>query len=275
MLVLLTSCGTVPKTSLVLPPTVTPLAALDDSLFQRVLTRAVAPNGAVSYNTLRSDTELTEYIQEIARVRTDAFISRSELLAFWLNVHNAYALDMIRMNPARSIDDISGFRYAKVIVTSDGQTHSLDDIEHSILEQQFREPRAFFALFDGSRSSPQLCPEPYSGDRLSSQLDDQFHKFLADSTKNYLDRRANTLYLSKIVQDYSSTLEKMANEALTTLIRDFAPPAMAQWIGGHPAVTISYLGYDNTIYSSDNGFTSPPTHERTPAQPRKTSGGIR
>ena len=143
---------------------------------------------------------------------------------------------MIRSNPARSIDDISGFRYAKVILTGDAEHYSLDDIEHSILEHQFREPRAFFALFDGTRSSPKLPLDPYSGDHLSDQLDMQFREFLADSSKNYIDRRANTLYLSKMFENYSGTLEEMSAEPLTTLVRDFAPPIMSEWIHRHPTM---------------------------------------
>ncbi len=273
LLVLLVSCGTVPKTSVLEAPLGHPLASVDDSLFARVLHRAVASDGRISYNELRSDTELTTYLDQIALVQTDGFNSRSELLAFWINTHNAYVLDMIRLNPAQSIDDISGFRYAKVILTGDGERYSLDDIEHTILEHTFREPRAFFALFDGTRSSPMLPVEPYSGDHLSDQLDAQFRSFLADSSQNYLDRRANTLYLSQIIENYSGALEEMSGEPLTTLIRDFAPPTMSEWIHRHSNVNISYLQYDNTINASD--FNSTPSYERKSTTPRRTSGGIR
>jgi hypothetical protein len=272
-LVLLVSCGTIPKTSVTEAPLGSPLASVDDSLFAHVLQRAVAPDGRISYAELRSDTELTEYLEQIALVRTDALISRSALLAFWINIHNAYVLDMIRLNPAKSIDDISGFRYAKVILTGDGQHYSLDDIEHTIIEHQFREPRAFFALFDGTRSSPKLPLDPYSGEHLSDQLDTQFREFLADSSKNYLDRRENTLYLSQVFEDYSSSLEEMSGEPLTTLIRDFAPPTMEAWIRRHPTVTISYLSDDHTINTSD--ITPTPSYERKSTPPRRTSGGIR
>ena len=274
-LVLLASCGTVPRTTVTELPLAPPLAAANDSLFARALERAISSSGTISIKELQSDTDLTAYLQQISRVRTDGFNTRAELLAFWINTHNAYVLDMIRLNPARSVDDISGFRYAKIILTSDGQRYSLDDIEHTILEHQFREPRAFFALFDGSRSSPTLLDEPYSGEHLSEQLDTQCRAFLADSSKNYLDRRANTLYLSKIFQDYSSSLEEMASEPLTTLVRDFAPPTISEWISRHSKLTISYLRYDDAINSSDYGYNNSSSYERKPTTPRKTSGGIR
>ncbi len=274
-ILLFASCGTVPKCSVVPGPAEQPLASVDDSLYANVLARAIATNGAVSYSELRSDTELTAYLQQISRVQTSAFVSRTELLAFWINTHNAYVLDMIRLNPARSIDDIPGFRYAKIIVTGDGQRYSLDDIEHGILEHQFREPRAFFALFDGTRTSPALRPAPYQGESLGDQLDQQLHQFLADSSKNYLDRPSNSLYLSKIFQDYHTTLEEMTSEKLPVFVRDFAPPAMAEWIARHPAVNLAFLTSDNNIFSNDFGQTPSSSNERSHTPPRKTSGGIR
>ncbi len=274
LLLLLAACGTVPKTSVTENPPELPMGSVDDSLFAHVLHRALATNGSINYRELQTDTELTQYLEQIALVRAEGFNTRSDMLAFWINTHNAYVLDMIRLNPARSIDDISGFRYAKIILTANGQHYSLDDIEHTILEHQFREPRAFFALFDGSRSSPNLLNEPYFGEHVSEQLDAQFRSFLADSSKNYLDRRTNTLYLSKLFQDYSSTLEEMSGEKLTMLVRDFAPPTMSEWISRHSNVTISYLGNDNTINASDFGLTTPSYERKSPPQ-RKPSGGIR
>ncbi|MFI5201717.1 MAG: DUF547 domain-containing protein [Candidatus Kapaibacterium sp.] len=269
---LLASCGTVPKTTITSFPEGPPLAAVDDSLFAGVLERAVAPDGAVNYTELASDTDLTAYLRQIAAIQTDAFISRSELLAFWINTHNAYVLDMIRKAwPVHSIDDISGFRYANVILAG-GNRYSLDAIEHTIIEKQFREPRAFFALCDGSQSSPPLQRIPYTEADLSEELDRQLKTFLADSTKNYLDRRANTLYLSKIFETYSTDLADAAGGTLADFVRDFAPPPMAQWIGQHHSVAIYYLHYDNTFKTND----IEPTHVQThyPAH-RRESGGIR
>ncbi len=270
------SCGGIPKTSIVSVPDGTPIASVDDSLLARVLERAIAPNGAVSYTELRSDSELTEYLREIALVRTDAFVSRAELLAFWMNAHNAYVLDLIRSNgPAHSLDDIPGFQYAKVVIAG-GKSYSLDDIEHAVIEKQFREPRAFFGLFEGSRSSPELARTPFSESELSDELDFQLRNFLADSTKNYLDRRTNTLYLSPLFKEYESSLEAATGGSMLAFIRDFAPPQMAEWIAGHPHITISYLRSDNTIFTSDIEPHHEPSHERTYAPaPRRTPGGIR
>ncbi len=280
MLVCLTlfiaSCGTVPKTTVLTVPEGPPIAEVNDSLYAQVLERAISPSGTIEYPELISDTDLSEYLHEIAKVQLDAFVSRAQQLAFWINVHNAYVLDLIRSNwnngATRSIDDIPGFRYANVIWVG-GERYSLHGIEHEIIERQFREPRAFFALFDGSRSSPPLLRVPYTDQSLSDQLDAQLKGFLADSTKNYLDRRSNTLYLSRIFETYSNDLSEAAGGTVADFVRLFAPPKMAQWIARHHDVTISYLRYDYTINSTYAVPRNAPLYR--PIPPRRATGGIR
>lgn len=267
-----------PSTTVTTVPSGGPLSRVGDSLYAHVLARALNASGAISIAEYRSDTELTLYLNQIARMRTDVFVSRQSALAFWINAHNAYVLDLLRSNPGvRSIDDIGDFRYAKVVLTGgahDGsavERYSLDDIEHMILTKQFREPRAFFGLWDGTRSAPPLRTEPYAESHISDQLDEQLTHFLADSTKNMLDRHANTLYLSEIFHAYQDDLEK-ASGSLVAFVSAFAPQAMASWIKGHPSVKISYLGSDHTIYTSDIEPSRP--IERPKRAARRPSGGI-
>ncbi|MDP4199463.1 MAG: DUF547 domain-containing protein [Bacteroidota bacterium] len=267
----LMACGTVPNTSVTAVSSGEQLARVDDSLYANVLARAVNASGAISLAELRGDSNLTEYLDEISRMRTDVFVSRQAALAFWINAHNAWVLDLLRSNPgAKSTDDISGFRYARVFY-SGNQRYSLDDIEHSVLVKQFAEPRGFFALCDGTRSSPTLRTEPYSEQHLSEQLDDQLKHFLADSTRNVLDRHTNTLYLSEIFRTYLDDFERISG-SVTAFVRAFAPPAMASWIDGHPAVRISYLTYDHTINSSDIEYSRPVERPKRPAH--RPTGGI-
>ena len=235
-----------------------------------------APAGSLSFTRLKADTELTEYLQELASVQTEAFLSHTQELAFWINAYNAYALDMLRSNmPARLTSDISGFHSATVALIG-GRYYSLNGIV-DIIGTRFREPRAFFALYDGSRSSPRLRAEPYADGVLSDQLEAQVRDFLADSTKNMLARRSNTIYLSPYFHDYESPIVKVAGDLLG-FVRAYAPPMISQWIASHPAVEIGYLRADETINTSDITQPAPRTvHEPTQHKPvpRKSSGGIK
>ena len=275
LLALFASCGGLVRTTVSTMPEGPRITQVNDSLFAIVLGSAVQPNGAVSYNTLRFDSDLTIYLRQLALIRTDIFTSRQAELAFWLNAHNAYVLDIIRSNlPLQSISDISGFRSAKTALIG-GSFYSLDDIEHGILTRQFREPRAFFALFDGTRSSPPLLGTPYTESHLSEQLDHQLNRFLSDSTKNFIDRKANTIYLSERFQEYSSEIESAAG-TMAVFLSTYAPAPMSSWINMHSTMHISYLGYDQTLYTSDIQTFHESTTQQSHKQPsRKPSGGIK
>jgi hypothetical protein len=273
---LFVGCGGVIRTTVTAMPEGDRITRVNDSLFADVLGRAVQPDGAISYNELRSDSELTDYLGQLALIRTDVFTSRQAELAFWVNAHNAYVLDILRSNlPAHSVSEIAGFRNVKVALIG-GTRYSLEDIEHGILAKQFREPRVFFALFDGTRSSPPLRKEPYVESHLSDQLNDQITGFLSDSTKNFIDRKANTIYLSHCFEDYSEAIEAVAG-TMDAFLEAYAPPVMAAWITNHSSAKISYLSYDNTLYTSDiEASHEQPAQQLPRKQPgRRSSGGIK
>ena len=279
----LSSCGGTPQTTLTVVPAIPRINQVDDSLLTAALDKVLQPSGAVNIGSLHSDNALTTFLDQAAVVRTDVFPSRQQLLAYWINVHNAYVLDMLRMNSAHSIGDIPSFKSAKVIIAAT-ERYSLRDISENILVNNFREPRAFFALYDASRSGPPLYREAFSPTRLSDQLDEQLKAFLSDSTKNRLDATNNILYLAPIFQSYSDELEKTAGSVMA-FVRSFAPEAMGAWIDAHPLLKIHYLPLDETIYSVENNLheasheqPSPNVSQPTPQQrkqPKKSSGGIK
>ena len=275
----LTGCGSVPQVTVHAAASTQTIASVDDSLYAHVLVHALtgngpaAPAGSFSLTRLRADTELTSYLEQLARVQTDAFLSHTQELAFWINAYNAYALDLLRSNqPARLLSDIPGFHSAAVALIG-GRFYSLDDIA-TIMERRFREPRAFFALHDGSRSAPHLRAQPYADAILSDQLETQVRDFLADSTKNLFPHHASVMYLSSSFHDYEGAIVKVSGDLLS-FIRGYAPPTVAQYLQSHPSTEISYLQGDETINTSD--ITQPSqrhdTYQRKPA-PKRSSGGI-
>ena len=79
-----------------------------------------------------------------------------------------------------------------------GQNLMLGHIEHEILRKEFNEPRIHMAMVCAAMGCPPLRGEPYEGDKLDEQLDDQTRRFLGDSAKFKIDRDKATLYLSEI-----------------------------------------------------------------------------
>lgn len=131
--------------------------------------------------------------------------------AFWCNAYNAITLKYIVDNypikkgswvnsfrfPANSIRQISGV-WDTLTTPVMGKAMTLEGIEHDILRGQFREPRIHMAIVCASIGCPYLRNEPYRGDPLDRQLDDQSRRFMGNPDKFRVDRKRNTVYLSPI-----------------------------------------------------------------------------
>jgi hypothetical protein len=143
-------------------------------------------------------------------------LSRDEALAFWLNLYNAGALDIAAEAAAQMATTVlrvpGGF--SRPWATVSGENLSLDDIEHGKI-RRFRDPRIHGALVCGSASCPTLRSEPYRGDSLDDQLEDQMRSFLAGGGAVY-EGSTDRLLLSRVFLWYGA---------------DFARPSrMPTWI---------------------------------------------
>lgn len=183
---------------------------LNHEIWDDLLQEHVSPNGQVNYDGFIQDYEkLTRYITHLQNVLPDIESrEKSEQLAFWINAYNACTVRLICDHmPLSSIKDINR-PWKKTVLTSDGTTYTLDDIEHDIL-RKMQEPRIHFAINCASFSCPQLAQKAYTGFDLESQLDGAAQTFLRDSSKNNL--KEDPLILSKLFfwfkKDFGTTQE--------------------------------------------------------------------
>ncbi|MEM7228631.1 MAG: DUF547 domain-containing protein [Planctomycetota bacterium] len=164
--------------------TTTPLATYDDAGYATLLNACVDPaTGYVNYDALNDDNAelLAQYLDAIARFGPRAtpslFPSRDDQLAYALNAYNAVMLyQMLRHDVPDTVPKVGFFVDAWRI---DGQWMSLDDLEQDWIRPEFKAPRIHAALVCGARDCPPLRSEPFSGDMLDAQLDDQMRQFLA------------------------------------------------------------------------------------------------
>jgi hypothetical protein len=147
--------------------------------------------------------ELKAYRDRLGEVDPDS-LSRAEALAFWLNLYNAGALDLAAEGFGAATDSVlripGGFTRLWADVA--GEALSLDGIEHGKI-RRFSDPRFHSALVCGSASCPTLRYEPFTGDRLEAQLDDQMRSFLSSGAA-IADDSTNTLRLSRIFLWYGA-----------------------------------------------------------------------
>ncbi|MBE7383350.1 MAG: DUF547 domain-containing protein [Leptolyngbya sp. SIO1E4] len=172
--------------------------------YREVLETYVDETGMIDYAALQQDRQaLDEVNAAIAIVSDETYNSwtEAEQIAYWVNAYNSITLaSIINQEPIKaSIKDIPGvWRITKHPVQSDNKT--LDNIEHQELRANFNEPRIHAALVCAAISCPPLRTEPFTGESLDAQLDDQVEKFLAKPDGLRIDQAEGKVYLSTIFE---------------------------------------------------------------------------
>lgn len=175
----------------VLCPPLRAQAALHEP-FDRLL-RAHVRDGLVDYDAFAKAPEFARYLASLDAVRP-ATLSEDDRLAYWINVYNAYTIQLIishgERTSIRHINRTLGFLQLKGpwnerLVRAGGQIYSLDQLLHRILRKEFREPRVHFALVPAAKGAPPLRSEAYTGARLVEQLEDQARRLLSDTTRTW------------------------------------------------------------------------------------------
>ncbi len=169
---------------------------LDHAAFDALL-RAHVTDGLVDYDAFRDAAAFRRYLTSLERASL-AGADEDERLAFWINVYNAYTIQLIvqhdERESIRNIDRTLGFLrlkgpWSEPIVRAAGRTLSLDEVEHRIIRKDFHDPRIHFALVSAAKGSPPLRAEAYTGAELDRQLFEQGTRFLKDTTKNQIETR--------------------------------------------------------------------------------------
>lgn len=186
--------------------------------FDRLL-RAHVRDGLVDYEAFARAPEFPRYLAALDTAQV-ATLSEDDRLAYWINVYNAYTIQLVlRHNERTSIRNINrtlGFLQLKGpwnerLVRAGGQVYSLDQVLHRILRRAFHEPRVHFALVPAARSAPPLRSEAYDGARLAEQLEDQTRRFLSDTTRTWYRNGVlgvNQLFVA-YERDFGSTRAEM------------------------------------------------------------------
>ena len=269
----LTSWGLVVLTWIVFLPGHTESAVaktFSSADYGAALQEFVNQEGMVNYRGLKTNPQkLQDFGQALAQVRPEDYQGwqDSQKIAFWINAYNALTLKAIIDHypiqaswfrslkfPQNSIRQIPGV-WTDLRVPIMGRQMTLDDIEHATLRRQFNEPRIHMALVCAAMGCPPLCNEPFTGENLNQQLNDQTRRFLANPQKFRIARERGRVYLSPIfkwfgqdfVKTYGAT-ERFSrftpNErAVLNFIQKYLPKEERDYLfkGDY---AISYLSYD-------------------------------
>jgi hypothetical protein len=226
--------------------------------YAEVLREYVDASGRVDYEKLQNNRQkLDKFNAALGSVPPNTYESWTdeEKIAFLINAYNSLTLEVIVDNyPTKSIRDIPGVWNRKKFRVI-GQEMTLNDIEHEILRKEFDEPRIHMALVCASIGCPNLRTEPFMGEKLNSQLDEQTRVFLANPDNFRLDRDSERVYVSSIFKWFGKDFEKSYGKkenfanlngketAFLNFISQYLNPAEEEYLaqGGYK---VSYLDYD-------------------------------
>lgn len=198
------------------------LSSLDiiNETYRNIFTsELISEDGQVKYSTLkRKPLDRLVAKRELKDLNPAILmnLSREERIAFWINTYNFCTLQVILENypiqpkwwniiyPDNSIMQITG-AWEKVFFEIQREEYTLQEIEQNFLLQRYKDPRICFALSNACISRAILRNEPYEGNRLHEQLDDQVKKYLATDKGLSLDKNNNILNLSNLFQVHKNT----------------------------------------------------------------------
>jgi hypothetical protein len=182
-----------------------------------ILKEFVNDYGMVDYQGLRRKRlELRALLRQFDKLAPDEYKSwsREDKIAFWINVYNLQKLRVVTDNypiePSSRILTIfyrgtSSIRHIeekiarhKFLVMDEEFTFAA--IEKRFFRGEFDDPRIFFAISYACLSSPPLRDEPYYGDNLDEQLEEQTGRFLSSPLAFGIDREKGKVYLSALFQ---------------------------------------------------------------------------
>lgn len=202
--------------------------------WDEVLKAHVNRNGMVDYEALKDDPEFAEVIEKLSSMHPAASWSREEQMAFWINVYNAFTIQLILDNwPVASINDIKE-PWDQKFIKLQGKTYSLNQIEHEILRPTFNDPRVHFAINCASYSCPLLPAEAADPSRLDEQLEQFTKAFINDPRRNTVV--PGKLEVSKIFEWFAEDFEGAGG------VRNFISKYSNTDIGD--SVPVKYKTYD-------------------------------
>ncbi len=174
--------------------------SVSHSIWNTLLQKNVSSAGLVNYKGFKADKlELEKYIALLKSKSPTKDWSKNEKLAYWINVYNAFTVQLIVANyPLKSITDLNK-PWDQKIIDIVGTKYSLGDVENNIL-RKMNESRIHFAINCASYSCPRLLNEAFTADKLNSQLRKVTKSFFNDATKN--DLSGNPIKISKLFEWY-------------------------------------------------------------------------
>jgi hypothetical protein len=218
---------------------------VDHSIWDKLLKTYLKPAeeglNRVDYKKFQAEAHkpLKDYVRKLEGVDVGT-LDRAEQFAFWANLYNARTIDIVLDHyPVKSIKDINlggglfatftGGPWKAKVVTVNGQSLSLDDIEHTIMRGIFKDHRVHFAVNCASIGCPNLGDTALTGARLDELLDKGGRDFI--NSPRGVKLANGKLQVSKIFSWFQADFGGSDRSVLEHVRRYAAPELKAQLEG--------------------------------------------
>lgn len=216
-----------------------------ETAWAAVLERFVDDGGAIDFAGLAKESaDLDRYVAALAREdpqsRPEAFPSRQDALAFYLNAYNALAMfGVLRSGIPPELGSIKVRFFYRNRFELGGRSISLYSLENRIV-RPMGDPRVHFALNCMVRGCPRLPREPFRGPQLEAELDRAAREFFAEERNVRLDPPRRRVFFSEILRFYTKDFLAKAPSlaAYANLYR--SEPIPEDW-------SVEFLPYDWTL----------------------------
>ncbi len=168
-------------------------------IYNALLQSHVSKEGMVDYKNFNQK-KLRLYLTSLEKITPKTTWSKDRKKAFWINVYNAYTLQIILDNyPLTSIRTIKkeGNTAWKIpFVKVGNQTYTLDHLEHEILRKKYKDPRIHVGVNCASISCPKLLNIAFTEENVNAELEKLMTEFVNDTTRNKISNE--NIKISKI-----------------------------------------------------------------------------
>lgn len=169
-------------------------------------------------------------------------LNKDEQLAFWLNLHNVTVIENLGKSP-KSLRKVKKLRgqpgnpgalWSQKLVTVEGVSLSLEEIEQNILIRHWDNPDVIYGLFYGTKGSPFQGVRGFQGSTVNKQLAKLAEQFLND--KQNVKIRKGQVQVSSILAWNKPALFNNDDSALIAHIQSHAKSRLAKDISSVNAV---------------------------------------
>jgi hypothetical protein len=190
--------------------------------------------------------QLDDYLAMLQSVPVST-LNRDQQFAFWLNLYNAQTirivLDHLPIKSIRDIDISPGLfadgPWDAALIKIEGESLTLNDIEHRILRPLWQDPRIHYAVNCASIGCPDLQPRAFTTPELQDQLDTAARVFI--NTQRGVTVDGDQVIISSLYdwfyEDFGGS-----DVALISHLKRYAGPALKERL--EPVSKISGDRYD-------------------------------